>query len=1152
MDPLDSIPFADDDDDDPVTTTTTTPPSTSATASTTTTTTNITFASHDPALTIDAGDSWFASQEPDPVPSPAGHPGLLENGSEQIVLSGTLEVVREETLFETVESPNQEHVTDMNDKLNEDLNRESADLIQKAPDQENLSEESVDVLSENMKQEPDLIQKTPDQTNTKETSVDFLSENMKQKPDLIQKIPDQTNTMEESVDDLSSDNLNQESTKTDADQIHTSAEQITSNDNSFEEKPAHCKMEPLDVGDTEDSKGESGEVNGCLQQTSDDVIDSQNRDDVIQQTSEREGNGGDGMGMEGVAAVEDEVPLDWKDVEEAAVGGTEAALVDTDTQLEHQENELSVSQGDQTTAREERKLTDTDSNGVDLSGAMDPQGETHGGSNEAGSADYLLDTFFGTTSTSGTVTNGVDDECILRIDESIDGADKDGSTSRPRADKESSPEIIVGSVDSVENVTLKDATSEKALLGSKDEDGSSSQRDSLSSRTDEDKRKSSSDMDFDVLEMDTSYLNIGVSKQKTSLCKKGSLARRKKPTRVTVKQVASDSSDSTFQDTTDSKPLTSPTSDAAEDEVFDKTAKAAESQQSKPYTSGEAYTVRKSAQPFKPSLIMPGLQDLSKSKLFNQERKKSDECSTSPAKSPVSGSSPLSPSHRPGPPTVLPKPTSKIQKDSQNKTIAAENMAQSADSKSADVGSVSSNIVAAAVEEVQLVSKETRTDSVSSSEGPRPGRSDSGSMSGPRFTRTDSWSSVSSPRPMSRRESTSSVEGGEGGGSAHSTPRRASIQGSAYAPIGFRPRRSSSIVLDSNNKLVDVVPTPPSPSSSAPPIVEKDSESSSSSGVRSPTYTPPAWLSEMKAKTGIATDSSSARLRTTSMGSNDGSAVSASSGRSRNSSESMEGVQSQSVADEVLQKKQEEEEAERPGWMKTAEHGGSSAGDDNVASKKDVEENGDKEEKRPVPPWAAELKMKKRPFMTHRISETTGENISKASTLPFKGNNNKENAPVVNSGRDEYSPSWMKTSQQTKKPPPPVPSKPSVAIGSKPSAVKTTTQNPMKQYETPKWKLDLAEKKKRREAEMMSVEESSQETSGDQTSDATDGSGSSSSVPQWRQQLSQRKKNPNNPDVVNDAENGLANADWAKKAEERRARLMKSGLFDKAEAAEES
>ena len=74
--------------------------------------------------------------------------------------------------------------------------------------------------------------------------------------------------------------------------------------------------------------------------------------------------------------------------------------------------------------------------------------------------------------------------------------------------------------------------------------------------------------------------------------------------------------------------------------------------------------------------------------------------------------------------------------------------------------------------------------------------------------------------------------------------------------------------------------------------------------------------------------------------------------------------------------------------------------------------------------------------------------------------------------RDQYTPSWMKSSRQLKKTPLPPPGgsgKVVVTNGSQ-AGVKGATENPMKAYETPKWKMELAEKKKRREAEVRKVE----------------------------------------------------------------------------------
>ena len=110
------------------------------------------------------------------------------------------------------------------------------------------------------------------------------------------------------------------------------------------------------------------------------------------------------------------------------------------------------------------------------------QGETFGGkSNTKTSDDTLTDNF---ENQSEPLSNGIMDnpiECTLRIDEIDDVVEKENN----REDKESSPEVEEGSVESVENVTLKDATSEKALLGNGDAEELSQPRDSLGSRTDE-------------------------------------------------------------------------------------------------------------------------------------------------------------------------------------------------------------------------------------------------------------------------------------------------------------------------------------------------------------------------------------------------------------------------------------------------------------------------------------------------------------------------------------------------------------------------------------------------------------------------------------------------------------------------------------------
>ncbi|XP_033746956.1 uncharacterized protein LOC117332182 [Pecten maximus] len=70
---------------------------------------------------------------------------------------------------------------------------------------------------------------------------------------------------------------------------------------------------------------------------------------------------------------------------------------------------------------------------------------------------------------------------------------------------------------------------------------------------------------------DTSHLDVNIGKQKTSLRKKGSLARRRKPTRTNVRNILSSSEDSHFQDTTEAKESSSKEINGfGDEEVFDK------------------------------------------------------------------------------------------------------------------------------------------------------------------------------------------------------------------------------------------------------------------------------------------------------------------------------------------------------------------------------------------------------------------------------------------------------------------------------------------------------------------------------------------------------------------------------------------------------
>ena len=105
------------------------------------------------------------------------------------------------------------------------------------------------------------------------------------------------------------------------------------------------------------------------------------------------------------------------------------------------------------------------------------QGDTQGGT-----ADAILDDFFGSApSPSQPATQGVAD-ATFRLNDTDGAPEQDGDSCKARLTREGSPQIVVDGVDGVENVTLKDATSEKALLGSgADDEGAPVSTDSFPS-----------------------------------------------------------------------------------------------------------------------------------------------------------------------------------------------------------------------------------------------------------------------------------------------------------------------------------------------------------------------------------------------------------------------------------------------------------------------------------------------------------------------------------------------------------------------------------------------------------------------------------------------------------------------------------------------
>ncbi|XP_061162264.1 nucleolar protein dao-5-like isoform X2 [Saccostrea echinata] len=73
-------------------------------------------------------------------------------------------------------------------------------------------------------------------------------------------------------------------------------------------------------------------------------------------------------------------------------------------------------------------------------------------------------------------------------------------------------------------------------------------------------------LDFSVLEPDNNHLDVDIGKQKTNLRKQGSLAKRRKPTRSTVRSALLSGEEAMFQDSTE--PKTERADSKGEDDVF--------------------------------------------------------------------------------------------------------------------------------------------------------------------------------------------------------------------------------------------------------------------------------------------------------------------------------------------------------------------------------------------------------------------------------------------------------------------------------------------------------------------------------------------------------------------------------------------------------
>ncbi|XP_076434818.1 uncharacterized protein LOC143274776 isoform X2 [Babylonia areolata] len=235
-----------------------------------------------------------------------------------------------------------------------------------------------------------------------------------------------------------------------------------------------------------------------------------------------------------------------------------------------------------------------------------------------------LDDFIGVSETDQEPSNArmpVSSTASLRLKKKL--KKKKLQMQQQQQEHQPSPVIVVEREgEEVESVTLKDAYSEKgevekAEVDNEEVDGGRGGEESEEEEGGKEEEMKTnglkdSDMDFAMLEVVSSHLNLEVSKQKTSLRKKGSLAYRKRPSRSTV-TLPPGASDGIFRDSTGETQDTVDGSSGLDHQMTSDTA------------TTDTAPAEKKFSPRKLPGIVPGLQDLKQSKLFNQERKKTGE-----------------------------------------------------------------------------------------------------------------------------------------------------------------------------------------------------------------------------------------------------------------------------------------------------------------------------------------------------------------------------------------------------------------------------------------------------------------------------------------------------------------------------------------------
>ncbi|XP_069135881.1 nucleolar and coiled-body phosphoprotein 1-like isoform X2 [Argopecten irradians] len=222
-------------------------------------------------------------------------------------------------------------------------------------------------------------------------------------------------------------------------------------------------------------------------------------------------------------------------------------------------------------------------------------------------------------------------------------------------------------------------------------------------------------------------------------------------------------------------------------------------------------------------------------------------------------------------------------------------------------------------------------------------------------------------------------------------------------------------------------------------------------------------------------------------------------------------------------------ETETPAWMKTAAEKREKA-----AEILNTKENQNKTPGDVKPQWTDMPRLRKTPNglplqESTESSENTlngkpsQERVRLASTGSRDGDSSsssssRERTPVSGGARDQYVPSWLKTKDSRHQ------STPNLNVITPPSGDTTSV---------PQWKKDLAERRKLRK-------EGSRETPVKAKTESSDAGAAS-----WKTEFALKKRNTPVPKTTAEIRTGSSEPEWKKRADEKRQRLINSGLLDK-------